>query len=254
MRGKPRAAGPEAWPGRLIPAHAGKTCEARADRFRPRAHPRACGENHDRRNDAHHRPGSSPRMRGKQKLMGKPAILARLIPAHAGKTCSQALSQRLFRAHPRACGENQVNVASTVVGVGSSPRMRGKPHFPASPKPTLGLIPAHAGKTLPPRRRTHQRRAHPRACGENGALPPDGLNLEGSSPRMRGKPQGSRSRHREGGLIPAHAGKTLRRLSARMSMPAHPRACGENSETDESRVEGSGSSPRMRGKLNRLGA
>ena len=93
----------------------------------------------------------------------------------------------------------------------------------------MGLIPAHAGKTMPPLIDIAHREAHPRSRGENEAQAlPDG-SLYGSSPLTRGKPitgagigslSGGSSPLTRGkpliidgmftknGLIPAHAGKT----------------------------------------------
>ncbi|EFW09825.1 hypothetical protein HMPREF9005_1184 [Actinomyces sp. oral taxon 178 str. F0338] len=51
----------------------------------------------------------------------------------------------------------------------------------------------------------------------------------GSSPRVRGKLRRARRHLRKGGLIPARAGKTRRKPTARIARTAHPRACGENS-------------------------
>ena len=51
------------------------------------------------------------------------------------------------------------------------------------------------------------------------------------------------------GLIPAHAGKTPRATSLSHSWRAHPRACGENLPGLLQGRLGTGSSPRMRGKL-----
>ena len=50
------------------------------------------------------------------------------------------------------------------------------------------------------------------------------------------------------GLIPAHAGKTSRSISAWLNKWAHPRACGENYRAGRSVRRFRGSSPRMRGK------
>ena len=70
-----------------------------------------------------------------------------LIPAHAGKTqLAQVLGGR-FRAHPRACGENEQAASPARLLVGSSPRMRGKRERRRRPGREPGLIPAHAGKT-----------------------------------------------------------------------------------------------------------
>ena len=70
-----------------------------------------------------------------------------LIPAHAGKTAFFLGEFNGCWAHPRACGENFVEVGKDWADVGSSPRMRGKPLIPLSPLSHTGLIPAHAGKT-----------------------------------------------------------------------------------------------------------
>ena len=111
----------------LIPAHAGKTfllCAYR--RFAP-AHPRSRGENTDPSACADGPPGSSPLTRGKRpRLQPQP---------HAGG------------AHPRSRGENPVQQGALGLAAGSSPLTRGKLAFASSLLPSIGLIPAHAGKT-----------------------------------------------------------------------------------------------------------
>ena len=91
-------------------------------------------------------------------------------------------------------------------------------------------------------------RAHPRACGENpmGSLKKSAT--PGSSPRVRGKPDGQDRRFTHCGLIPARAGKTRVLLRCSDDSPAHPRACGENANNERPRVMTTGSSPRVRGK------
>ena len=174
------------------------------------------------------RAGSSPRMRGKPQAHSPKRHRRRLIPAHAGKTlaCDRGRSTR--RAHPRACGENELILGNVSCPVGSSPRMRGK----------RGYSQSALARAM----------AHPRACGENLARPGHVSRKSGSSPRMRGKRCG---RARGNGcvrLIPAHAGKTERSRGSLNNTPAHPRACGENHAGEVGRVPRCGSSPRMRGK------
>ena len=108
--------------------------------------------------------------------------------------------------------------------------MRGKPGSMKLNKNVLGLIPAHAGKTRSSMTSSMIRQAHPRACGENGDIDSHGISPIGSSPRMRGKRCTRVSHVSCGRLIPAHAGKTSRPVSAARASPAHPRACGENTE------------------------
>ena len=114
------------------------------------------------------------------------------------------------------------------------------------------LIPAHAGKTKDGKSLIRVHRAHPRACGENGAAGGMTARIRGSSPRMRGKLQSPRQAPGAYRLIPAHAGKTRRRGDAELDRWAHPRACGENITQSMPQLSNAGSSPRMRGKLSNL--
>ena len=92
---------------RLIPAHAGKTAyplEASSSRS---AHPRSRGENNTGVVDAARQSGSSPLTRGKRGREKAKADAERLIPAHAGKTCSTRRTSPPAAAHPRSRGENR---------------------------------------------------------------------------------------------------------------------------------------------------
>ena len=74
--------------------------------------------------------------------------------------------------------------------------------------PDMGLIPAHAGKTVSSRLDTCPSQAHPRSRGENGREESKISKLIGSSPLTRGKPAFQRASAPRARLIPAHAGKT----------------------------------------------
>ena len=196
------------------------------------------------------------------------ALRAGLIPARAGKTRRRPGRPPLRRAHPRACGENELFSVSPEDTPGSSPRVRGKLSLSADSVKVEGLIPARAGKTAShgPRTRPHEahpracgenvvarskssgRGAHPRACGENANTAPHALALEGSSPRVRGKRGAATRGRRPRGLIPARAGKTSHSGVNTFSPWAHPRACGENGGAAEEITAEAGSSPRVRGK------
>ena len=199
------------------------------------AHPRACGENLSEYGERVRRRGSSPRVRGKPREYIAAVSGGGLIPARAGKTLLHQARRDSTGAHPRACGENSDRFIEHRTETGSSPRVRGKrTRFPAQLE-ACRLIPARAGKTPWAKHPDLLRAAHPRACGENVGHAVLGDVSEGSSPRVRGKPQGSRSRHREGWLIPARAGKTSLILEISSTPPAHPRACGENGERSRSK-------------------
>ena len=132
---------------RLIPAGAGKTARRNSEQDRRAAHPRRCGENIDLTAVDILSRGSSPQVRGKLLLSLLYSLLARLIPAGAGKTTEPHRCNSGHAAHPRRCGENTLTLVSQTVRLGSSPQVRGKPVLAWLPYQTNRLIPAGAGKT-----------------------------------------------------------------------------------------------------------
>ena len=132
---------------RLIPARAGKTGVPPIRPETNRAHPRACGENHQESARMRVERGSSPRVRGKLRYRADVEDRRGLIPARAGKTHIPEMYVYSVAAHPRACGENDNVVPVVISRLGSSPRVRGKPQVGESAKDDDGLIPARAGKT-----------------------------------------------------------------------------------------------------------
>ena len=192
----------------FIPAHAGKTRWLRARSPPKRAHSRSRGENWIRRITCGKNCGSFPLTRGKHETVCRTLERVGLIPAHAGKTWTG--SDPIFSpsAHPRSRGENSLILTGRLGGAGSSPLTRGKPvRRPAAPAPRR-LIPAHAGKTRPSLRHPPGKTAHPRSRGENSGTTGTRKDFPGSSPLTRGKPGAALDCGVEGGLIPAHAGKT----------------------------------------------
>ncbi len=115
-----------------------------------------------------------------------------------------------------------------------------------------GLIPAHAGKTVPRTPSPQTIRAHPRSRGENGQGHHERPPFGGSSPLTRGKLDFGHTVHGMVRLIPAHAGKTGLRNSPRGGYRAHPRSRGENEYVTWLRAAQAGSSPLTRGKQLRV--
>ena len=196
--------------GGLIPAHAGKTTAGRCRRGRQRAHPRSRGENASLAASCALTAGSSPLTRGKHARGPRAATDTGLIPAHAGKTTPDRHSPSASWAHPRSRGENTAPKRPSAASVGSSPLTRGKLRRTRSSRRRRRLIPAHAGKTSVSRRSAASPWAHPRSRGENlhACIPTD--YQPGSSSLTRGKLWRLPCGLPGCGLIPAHAGKTLR--------------------------------------------
>ena len=111
---------------RLIPAHAGKTCECIEMLGQAWAHPRSRGENGGNGASQDDSNGSSPLTRGKHGGRGPGCGWRRLIPAHAGKTSSPSPRSPRPAAHPRSRGENRGPLRRRGSTIGSSPLTRGK--------------------------------------------------------------------------------------------------------------------------------
>ena len=131
---------------------------------------------------------------------------------------------------------------------GSSPRGRGKPRSYSGEDRPAGLIPAWAGKTVPPTLIRLDARAHPRVGGENAAHALAEIYARGSSPRGRGKQWGIGGGLVLSRLIPAWAGKTWSTPPPAHPTRAHPRVGGENFSMLSTSSHPLGSSPRGRGK------
>ena len=154
-------------PPGLIPAHAGKTWHTTTRAVPAQAHPRSRGENLLIAWSKSAKDGSSPLTRGKLTDYWQDITAPGLIPAHAGKTSIEEIAARMQRAHPRSRGENAYSKCAGDAQSGSSPLTRGKLCVQRRTETFLGLIPAHAGKTISLRSVTTPYTAHPRSRGEN---------------------------------------------------------------------------------------
>ena len=207
-RGKQSCAGCVACNQGLVPAHAGKTRHMRSTRVISATHPRSRGENDQSSRRRGRSCGSSPLTRGKRLSSSVAIERMGLIPAHAGKTHQWRICATRSRAHPRSRGENLRIPTFDLPDRGSSPLTRGKRALFGVPFGGVGLIPAHAGKTMIPSMVVPRWAAHPRSRGENRRVTVGHVNRFGSSPLTRGKLGTTNARALTGGLIPAHAGKT----------------------------------------------
>ncbi len=249
LRGTQTRSQPRGDLARFIPAPAGNTPSGNS-RVAPKAvHPRACGEHTCRLHSSSHSVGSSPRLRGTHPVAGDDVGPARFIPAPAGNTCAIASRQSVGPVHPRACGEHQVKGEISVIDNGSSPRLRGTRAAQGRAARPDRFIPAPAGNTEARLERAPHSSVHPRACGEHRVAAFQDLHQRGSSPRLRGTPEGSLPDKGCARFIPAPAGNTRRRRSLLARRTVHPRACGEHLGFQLPATRDGGSSPRLRGTL-----
>lgn len=109
------------------------------------------------------------------------------------------------------------------------------------------FIPAHAGTIATPQHCQDATQAHPRSRGEHAVAFIRDTTLWGSSPLTQGT-RGLRGCLTGGnGLIPAHAGNTVRRRADSQLCRAHPRSRGEHKPVASLIYAAAGSSPLTRG-------
>ena len=132
---------------------------------------------------------------------------------------------------------------------GSSPLTRGALVRQALSRPPVGIIPAHAGSTLPRQPVVQAVPDHPRSRGEHGLPDTVQWTAKGSSPLTRGALLRSRHHPSKLGIIPAHAGSTLVGWRWRRSWMDHPRSRGEHLMARIRTIKPEGSSPLTRGAL-----
>ena len=194
----------------LIPAHAGSTSVTAANESDPRAHPRSRGEHTCCATLVPSLGGSSPLTRGAPHIKEVPEDKLRLIPAHAGSTCSGVSPSSSSEAHPRSRGEHRGRPPGLRVVRGSSPLTRGALKHVTIHHMAMRLIPAHAGSTCSSKRRRGSASAHPRSRGEHALQQQAEAFAKGSSPLTRGARNLTLKCFSTRRLIPAHAGSTAR--------------------------------------------
>ncbi len=190
---------------RIISAHAenrsvgGRSSPGAGD------HLRACGEQSRIHAMTMRLAGSSPRMRRTGSRPTGSSCRGRIISAHAENSGSSIPARRASRDHLRACGEQCALRVTSLMLLGSSPRMRRTGRRDISGNRPPRIISAHAENSDPHAERPEPGRDHLRACGEQMIRKGKGVRKEGSSPRMRRTAPASRTHSIRCRIISAHA-------------------------------------------------
>ena len=233
----------------IIPAGAGRRWAVGGHEGHAEDHPRRCGEKRAASRAARSAGGSSPRVRGEAGRLIYPLAARWIIPAGAGRRLVSRCPRPRGRDHPRGCGEKHRRLGGHGHHPGSSPRVRGEEAvFPAEVE-AVGIIPAGAGRRLPPHLRQRCERDHPRGCGEK-VSPGAGMGgARGSSPRVRGEEKAAAALAASFRIIPAGAGRRTCRPTSQRASEDHPRGCGEKRRLPQLDRRRLGSSPRVRGEV-----
>ena len=177
------------------------------------------------------------------------APVARITPAHAGKSFILTKKFRSFWDHPRVRGEKLVCGLERHRTRGSPPRARGKGLGVAVQRGQRGITPACAGKSLRTPRKYSRGWDHPRVRGEKVLVLPSRVVRLGSPPRARGKVILAVIGLVLSGITPACAGKRDTGKMLRNNIGDHPRVRGEKYLKLPDTFYIRGSPPRARGKV-----
>ena len=109
-----------------------------------------------------------------------------ITPACAGNSCFWMCPCKLWKDHPRVCGEQSPISMAFCVGMGSPPRVRGTGVFRPGYLGGHGITPACAGNREASVTNGGTEKDHPRVCGEQNNNIFYYLPFIGSPPRVRG--------------------------------------------------------------------
>ena len=125
LRGTARVISAHTAAVRFIPAPAGNRISRGSSSRVKTVHPRACGEQRHPTAAGSRSSGSSPRLRGTERVQSVTSPRSRFIPAPAGNSARGPERIAQAAVHPRACGEQQPPIGGVAGTHGSSPRLRG---------------------------------------------------------------------------------------------------------------------------------
>ena len=166
-----------------------------------------------------------------------------------GKLSVYNIKRNQIGSPPQVRGKRYRRIYNIKSGNGSPPQVRGKREVRTTPRVTLRITPAGAGKTFSPAVNYRNKKDHPRRCGENRQAATNKAAGAGSPPQVRGKQGACINQRRYQRITPAGAGKTVRVYVAKSGSTDHPRRCGENSFLIYFSKPIAGSPPQVRGKL-----
>ena len=149
--------------------------------------------------------------------------------------------------HPRTRGVYGTGRRFAGGPLGSSPHTRGLPYGRRGRLVGRGIIPAHAGFTVPVSVRGAGCGDHPRTRGVYGGVHLQGAGAAGSSPHTRGLLGDGDGGHFGLRIIPAHAGFTTSAWRSSRAWRDHPRTRGVYARPVEQPPLPTGSSPHTRG-------
>ncbi len=211
-------------------------------------HPRAYGEEVIQCGALAAECGSPPCIRGRVRNSQKRLCETRFTPVHTGKRLICVAPPPVFPVHPRAYGEEESQDPTKSPTRGSPPCIRGRAYRSDRGECNLRFTPVHTGKRFAHIERHHQPPVHPRAYGEEPSVTMPPMRDSGSPPCIRGRGSRECMTTPASRFTPVHTGKSDIASKFVVVDAVHPRAYGEESESDGGTDQGDGSPPCIRGR------
>ena len=172
----------------ITPARAGKTGVSLPRLCHRGDHPRSCGKDDSAFLRIKDGQGSPPLVRERQRHLRPHRGRNGITPARAGKTAFSAHPCTVHGDHPRSCGKDTVAEPSTFFVEGSPPLVRERRSVTSLIKGIARITPARAGKTKTLFCLTVVVGDHPRSCGKDVHDMQSVIQLMGSPPLVRERP------------------------------------------------------------------
>ena len=234
--------------GRIISACAEQTPRGSAGRWTNRDHLRVCGADVLGERALLLDPGSSPRVRSRQ----RPRLSARhdrgIISACAEQTQFGKPVRSGHGDHLRVCGADVGTLVTLEWPAGSSPRVRSRPCYRACTPAIPGIISACAEQTYGAWPTGDAYGDHLRVCGADLMTLKGHTDELGSSPRVRSRRPAEHHRIRPQRIISACAEQTIILEAYVLGDGDHLRVCGADPATHLTPNRTRGSSPRVRSR------
>ena len=198
--------------------------------------------------------GSSPRVRSRHRLPTWSRPFRGIISACAEQTLRRPTRPHHGRDHLRVCGADLMATLCDPFRLGSSPRVRSRPHVVDDDVTRGGIISACAEQTVSSASRSGSARDHLRVCGADSHCTRQTIHRSGSSPRVRSRHIPRPVADEVSGIISACAEQTHTVRGRQSTDRDHLRVCGADTSPAPSQTKYPGSSPRVRSRLAFVGA
>ena len=211
----------------IIPTRMGTSITVKTPAVKPSDHPHAYGDKQVQNYEKNGVKGSSPRVWGQEFSMQFQQKRKRIIPTRMGTSDGAATGNKSKEDHPHAYGDKLFALKSSILPMGSSPRVWGQVSAAFCVAVNHGIIPTRMGTSRLSPFGAEGSEDHPHAYGDKLILILTHRKRLGSSPRVWG--QGGCNGHKcySSGIIPTRMGTSLGKVGCFTCGTDHPHAYGD---------------------------